>query len=50
MKPECTCGDKRDKNCPTHGTMKNRLKATRNKQTSEGYEPKPNEEVELRGD
>lgn len=31
-------------------TFHNRIKKVQGKRTSEGYKPKPNEEVELRGD
>lgn len=50
MKLTCICGDKREKKCPTHGTIKNKLKELQGKRTSEGYVPEPTEKVELRGD
>jgi len=43
----CTCED--DKICRIHKLMKSK-KETQGKRTSEGYEPKPGEKVEVRGD
>jgi hypothetical protein len=44
-----------DSACPLHGakalkTKLQRRKETQGKRTSEGYEPKPGEKVEVRGD